>query len=549
MLAPGIILQNRYQIVRVLGQGGMGAVYLALDLHLGNLSVAVKENSGGDPSQFEQEAILLAGLKHPNLPRVQDHFVLPNGAQYLVMEYVEGTDLDMQLRNGALPEVQVRGWLDQIFDAVAYLHAQRVIHRDIKPANIRITPKGQAMLVDFGLAKVMQSGKPTYTGAKAVTPGFAAPEQYRGGTDARSDIYSLGATMYALLTGSVPPDALALEQGSALLVSPRVLNPRLGPQIEQCILRALQLPPPQRFQNVDAMRQALAAVSPSTSLLPSWRIIAKSVGAGGLIAFAAFALLFTLGILPSPIQSATPTALLSSTPNVTLAAGIPIFTSTPAAMATAQSSATATRTRKRAQATTLIATTFAAPATPTRTPKPNVSGEFAALWNRYRGELGAPKAGSRSAKSFPAGTFAEQRFERGHMFFMRVPSKRILVVVGSQKGGWTGQGNWWKEYPDKFVDGVNDTTTCQLAGDISRQPVGGFGLLWCTNSSVRDALGFSVTQEVDVDRQAGGNRVYLLQEFQNGLIFRDSDGWTNCNRGNCLAYIFFSDGTFRRERY
>jgi len=163
--------------------------------------------------------------------------------------------------------------------------------------------------------------------------------------------------------------------------------------------------------------------------------------------------------------------------------------------------------------------------------------------------LGAPKTEYRSAKSFPAGTFAEQRFERGHMFFVRVPSKRILVVVGSRAGSWTGQGNWWGEYPDNFVDGVNSATTCKLGGEIPQQPVGGFGLLWCTNQTVREALGLGVSREVDVDAQAGGRRVYLLQEFQNGLIFRDSDGWANCNRDNCLAYIFFSDGTFRREAY
>lgn len=261
MLAHGTILQNRYQIDQPLGQGGMGAVYLARDLRLGNNLVALKENSGGDARQFEQEAILLASLKHPNLPRVQDHFVLMNGqyvvGQYLVMEYIEGTDLDSQLQNGALSETNVRAWFDQILDAVGYLHSRGVVHRDIKPANIRITPTGQAMLVDFGIAKVMQGRQKTLTGAKAVTPGFAAPEQYRGGTDARSDIYSLGATMYTLLTGSVPPDAQSLERGSATLTKPRALNRAISANAEQVTMQAMNVNPTARFSSAGEMKQML----------------------------------------------------------------------------------------------------------------------------------------------------------------------------------------------------------------------------------------------------------------------------------------------------
>lgn len=224
MLTPGLLLQNRYQIIRLLGQGGMGAVYQANDLRLQRV-VAVKENNGGDAQQFQQEAILLANLSHSNLPRVIDHFAESTGAQYLVMDYIEGEDLDTMLtRQGALPETQVLAWLDQILDAVAYLHNHGVIHRDIKPANIKITPSGQAVLVDFGIAKVFQSGRATFSGARAVTPGFASPEQYRGGTDQRSDIYSLGATLYALVTGQTPPDALTLAGRSAMLMPPRSLN-------------------------------------------------------------------------------------------------------------------------------------------------------------------------------------------------------------------------------------------------------------------------------------------------------------------------------------
>jgi serine/threonine-protein kinase len=175
MLAQDTLLQDRYRIIRLLGQGGMGAVYLAFDERL-NQYIALKENTGGDARQFQHEAQLLARLRHPNLPRVIDHFFEPNGPQYLVMDYIEGEDLEtLREQQGALPETQVRAWLDQILDAVAYLHAQNVIHRDIKPENIKITPNGQAMLVDFGIAKIYQAGFLTRSSQKMGTHGYASP--------------------------------------------------------------------------------------------------------------------------------------------------------------------------------------------------------------------------------------------------------------------------------------------------------------------------------------------------------------------------------------
>jgi len=258
MLTPGTILQNRYQIIRSLGQGGMGAVYLAQDLRLAR-AVVVKENSSGDARQFQQEALLLANLSHSHLPRVTDHFVEANGAQYLVMDYVEGEDLESFVRrNGAIPETQALGWINQVLDAVSYLHRNHVIHRDIKPSNIKITPNGEAVLVDFGIAKRFVAGQQTMAGAQGFgSPGFASPEHYQGGTDARSDIYSLGATLYNVLTGRVPTDALGLASGSSVIVPPRALNPNISVPTERVVLRALLPQPPQRFQNAEEMRGAL----------------------------------------------------------------------------------------------------------------------------------------------------------------------------------------------------------------------------------------------------------------------------------------------------
>jgi serine/threonine protein kinase len=189
-LAIGAWLENRYRIDQLLGHGGMGAVYRAYDTRLQRV-VAIKENTVAVPGispaeaaaackQFEQEALMLARLRHPNLPVVIDHFVLPAGDQYLVMDFIEGQDLEQIIDDGRpLPETQAVAWINQVCNALEYLHGQQlpIIHRDIKPQNIKITPQGQVFLVDFGIAKVGGAGRKTTMGALGVTPGFSPPEQ------------------------------------------------------------------------------------------------------------------------------------------------------------------------------------------------------------------------------------------------------------------------------------------------------------------------------------------------------------------------------------
>jgi serine/threonine protein kinase len=268
MAMPTTVLHNRYQIIKPLGQGGMGAVYLAEDLNLPGRLVAVKENfdsSQRAQEQFKREAVILARMKHPSLPQVTDHFLAPN-RQYLVMEYVEGEDLDEILsRRGALPEHEVLSWMGQIFEALEYMHGwvdpatkqpMPIIHRDIKPGNIKRTPEGRLMLVDFGIAKYQTTGG-TETGARAASPGFSPVEQYSGGTDPRSDIYALGATLYCLLTAEVPPESPAIA-GGVLLPTPRSRNPHISPHVEQVILKAMQLQAGQRYQSIRELRQALS---------------------------------------------------------------------------------------------------------------------------------------------------------------------------------------------------------------------------------------------------------------------------------------------------
>ncbi len=259
----GTLLNNRYRIVRILGQGGMGAVYRASDEHL-NIQVAVKENlflTEEYGRQFKSEATILAGLRHPHLPHVSDYFALENQGQYLVMDYIEGEDLRERMeRLGALPEREAILIGISICDALTYLHNRRpsVIHRDIKPGNIKVTADGQAVLVDFGLAKVMQGSQVTSTGARAMTPGYSPPEQYgTARTDFRSDIYSLGATLYAALTGVIPEDGLARMTGKAKLTPIRELAPKVNRKLADTIERALEVDPEDRFQNTEDFKNAL----------------------------------------------------------------------------------------------------------------------------------------------------------------------------------------------------------------------------------------------------------------------------------------------------
>jgi ABC-type transport system substrate-binding protein/serine/threonine protein kinase len=268
-VSAGTILFNRYRVASRLGQGGFGAVYRAWDLTLSK-PCAIKENFDVSPEaqrQFLREATVLANLTHPNLPRVTDHFVVEGQGQYLVMDYVEGDDLDKIITTrGVVKPEQALDWINQVLDALVYLHSRipPVIHRDIKPANIKITPEGKAVLVDFGLVKLFDPHLKTTAGARAVTAGFSPPEQYgQGTTDARTDIYALGATMYMLLTGVAPLESV-LRAGQDTLEKVHERNPAVPLELSKVIAHAMELGPGQRFQNAADFQKAL-----QNSLLPS----------------------------------------------------------------------------------------------------------------------------------------------------------------------------------------------------------------------------------------------------------------------------------------
>jgi serine/threonine protein kinase len=266
------LLKDRYKILSVLAQSGMGTVYEAFDQTL-NIRVAVKENlytTEVHSRQFRQEATLLAGLRHPNLPRVIDHFVLADQGEYLVMDLIAGQDLQ-QCLNGLgepMPEDDVVQIGDAVCGALTYLHTRQppIIHRDIKPANLKQTPEGQIVLVDFGLAKLYQQDEMTTTGAEGSTAGYSPVEQYgQGTTDPRSDIYALGATLYTLLTCQIPPESLtrAIDEDPLRPISD--FNPEVSPALAAVIAKAMAIHPEDRYPSAAALREALLQAHPPSA--------------------------------------------------------------------------------------------------------------------------------------------------------------------------------------------------------------------------------------------------------------------------------------------
>lgn len=271
-LDPGSVLNTRYEIVRRIGGGGMGAVYLAKDRNLGDAPRAVKEmvEAHLDPAQhekaigdFKRESLLLTSLEHPSIPTIYDYFYdEPLGRFYLVMKFISGGDLASRLRaapGGRIDEKTVADWGMQAADVLEYLHSRPkpIIYRDLKPANLMIDGNsGRVMLIDFGIARwVKQEEK----GVTAVgTMGYAPPELFGGRVEPRSDVYSLGATLFHLLTGADPQDNPLLIFDFQKNPQPRQIAPSVSSEMEQILMRSVEYKPEDRFASAGAMRDALA---------------------------------------------------------------------------------------------------------------------------------------------------------------------------------------------------------------------------------------------------------------------------------------------------
>ncbi len=339
-LQPGDILRDRYRIEGQLGKGGMGAVFLAHDLTL-DIKVAVKENLNPSPEserQFRREARLLATLRHPNLPRVTDHFILEE-RQYLVMDFVKGVDLHTQVAKQPPTPAEVLTWAESICGALSYLHTRKppVIHRDIKPANLKLQPGGNVVLVDFGIAKIFDQSQTT-TGARGLTPGFSPPEQYGGQrTDARSDMYSLAATLYSFLTNQRPADSIQRMLGKEILKPVRELNPAVPEHVEAALERAMALKQEERFPDMASFCMALAGRMQLETIRaplkhpapPKSRKVGLWIGLGvlALILLGSGAALALSGVLPVGGSRAQPTettvAVVAQPENTTTPTPIP----------------------------------------------------------------------------------------------------------------------------------------------------------------------------------------------------------------------------------
>jgi len=271
------VIKDRYKIKEIIGQGGMGCVYLADDLRLSGRLCALKavyyeKNLPDDVinqtrEQFKREATVLARLDHPYLPKVSDFFS-DQKRDYLVMDFVPGEDLrtlmiEDKKKGNFLEERKVLNWASQIADALIYLHNQdpAILHRDIKPSNIKLTPNGIIKLVDFGLVKILVYGENTVTVVQGRGSAYYTPlEQYGGDTghtDPRSDVYSFGATLFHLLTNKAPSEARErfLEKDNEIPL--RKINKKISPRTEQAIMVAMNIHPDQRFQSISELKEAL----------------------------------------------------------------------------------------------------------------------------------------------------------------------------------------------------------------------------------------------------------------------------------------------------
>ncbi|NJL93320.1 MAG: serine/threonine protein kinase [Anaerolineae bacterium] len=276
------ILNGRYQLRELLGEGGMAVVYTATQLNL-EREVAVKFIKGHSYDQnftarFQREAKAIAQLNHPNITQVYDFDIAEDGRHYMVMERLHGMDLAQFLkRYHPLQLSDMLTIMRGVAAALSYAHSRSIVHRDVKPSNIFITPQKRIKLMDFGLAKLTTDGSITQSGASIGTPRYFSPEQATGAAvDHRTDIYSLGVVFYEIATGQLPFQGdnlvnLALQHMTAPVRDPRELRPDLPPLVTTLVFRMLAKDPEARYPTVDALLEDLATLgleARTTGVLP-----------------------------------------------------------------------------------------------------------------------------------------------------------------------------------------------------------------------------------------------------------------------------------------
>ncbi len=282
LAAPGTIVHQRYRVVQLLGRGGFGSTYLVEDQKLSNKRWALKEIP--ESLYDEHESRILSKLNHPSIPGITDREIT-GGMVYMVLEFGGSRTLDTVRRAAPDKRIalsQMAPWARQLCDVLAYMHAQTppIVHRDLKPGNVLLDDQDRVMLIDFGIAKEAIASEQTRALGRAVTHGFSPPEQAMGsGTDARSDVYALSATIYYMLTAQRPPGARERIQGMEILL-PSSFAPGIPPAIDRALLQAMSLNPNERQQTVEEFGRAFDYDAPTVKTYEEYAAPERTVMVG-----------------------------------------------------------------------------------------------------------------------------------------------------------------------------------------------------------------------------------------------------------------------------
>ena len=580
MLNPGDVLQSRYHVIQYIGQGGMAVVYMATDSRLGNREVAIKEMSSSNlpdvswaTAAFQQEAQVLARLNYHSIARILDFFQ-ENGFWYLVMEYVRGETLGLALKRApnGFAEGQALEWGRQLLGMLDYLHQQNpaVIFRDLKPDNVIIQPDGMLKLIDFGIARFFKPGQRQDT-VNLGTPGYAAPEQYgTGQTDARSDIYSLGALLHQALTGYDP------SVTPVNLPPPQQLRPDISDYVAAAVVRATQVDPSQRFQSMREFAAALGlSISISGPLPPGdgfppvswWQNVPTKVKAAAIMLGVLFLLLAgwalaggfggdgeTAVVIAS--NTLTPIVIeqtvvvtneasaedelaeeiadidMEETAESSINSGSKVSedeaTDAPSTKKTS-TAVSSTETPSTSRRTTAVPPTSRPPTAVPPTPRPPtavpptripptptsascsiaVHSSFSSTWQGVGSALGCPTGNAKTTWS------AIEPFQYGYMLW-REDSDQIYAIYGN--GTWGHYNDLWHEGDPEYSCGTAQTPPT---------PKRGFGKIWCTYGAVQQGLGSATSGE--------GGEDSFLQSFSNGTIWQNSFG----------RFVLLNDGSWR----